>query len=252
MAFNGNLHEFGIVALLQLPNTNRLTGRLSVQNESRTAEFYYTKGKLTHAACGESTGRDVLAMVIDWEQGRFTFETELRVAERTIETDLHHTLMWALKERDEMKKREQERKEAEAKMRENDTTGQDPLPADDPADLPTGLLEAAPHATHACLISRSGVVVARTPTEDEFIEKIQGYISLLKYYVKNYPGKGAGKTFVEDTEFSIGLAGNENRCTAVLFAPPNTRLGILSMELSRFLLKLQETGLGDCDEGRNG
>ena len=117
MAFNGNLHEFGIVALLQLPNTNRLTGRLLVHGRGREAEFFYTKGKLIHATCADVKGRDVLAMVIDWDEGKFSFESEAASETETIKEDLHHSLMWALKERDERKKKEEEMREAQEEQK---------------------------------------------------------------------------------------------------------------------------------------
>lgn len=254
MAFNGNLHEFGIVALLQLPNTNRLSGRLLVERIGGEAEFFYQKGKLLHAASGNITGKDVLAAVIDWDEGRFSFETDIESPETTIKEDLHHSLMWALKERDERKKKEEEMRQAEEERKrlEGDRMAAEAPeePEIEPRIIPDDLLQSASHATFACIVNRRGVVTAETEVEKEFKAGLSGYLGAVKSFIKNYPGEKVGKTFIDDTEFSLGLAGSENGNTIILFASPNTRLGILSMELVKFMGKIEQMGFGENDEGR--
>lgn len=252
MAFNGNLHEFGIVSLLQLPATNRLTGRLHVNGPEREADFFYDRGKLVHALCGNLQGRDVIVMAINWDEGRFSFETEATSAVETIKEDLHHTLMWAVKERDERRRREEEAREAEeARRREASSAEPEPEPLEvEPFILPGELLSAAVHASYACIVSGKGVVVAETSAEDEFRETVSGYLKAIRSFIVDYPGEVVGKTFIDDQEFSLALAGNSRGFTVVLFAAPGTRLGILSMELGRFITTLEGLGLEEEYEGR--
>ena len=255
MAFNGNLHEFGIVALLQLPNTNRLTGRLFVQSKGGEAEFFYQKGKLVHAVSGDVQGKKVLASVIDWDEGKFSFESETESPSETIREDLHHSLMWALKERDERKKKEEEMRLAEEEQKrllsEQRATEADAEPDIEPEIIPDSFLESASHAHYACMVNGSGIVVAETVAEKEFRAGIDGYLEAVKKFISTYPGGKVGKTFIDDPEFSLGLAGNDSGNTVVLFASPNTRLGILSMELVKFMGKIGERGFGDGNEGRD-
>lgn len=252
MAFNGNLHEFGIVSLLQLPATNRLTGRLHVNGPEREADFFYDRGKLVHAVCGHLQGRDVLALAINWDEGRFSFETEATSAVQTIKEDLHHTLMWAVKERDEKRRREEEAREAEeARRRETSPPEPEPEPPEvEPFILPGELLSAAVHASYACIVSAKGVVVAETSAEEEFRETVSGYLRAIRSFIVDYPGEVVGKTFIDDQEFSLALAGNPRGFTVVLFAAPGTRLGILSMELGRFITTLEGLELEEEYEGR--
>ncbi len=252
MAFNGNLHEFGIVSLLQLPATNRLTGRLHVNGPDREAQFFYNRGRLVHAECGNLQGRDVVAMAINWDEGRFSFETEATSTVETIKEDLHHTLMWAVKERDERRRREEEAREAEeARRRETSAAEPEPEPAAvEPFILPGELLTAAVHASYACIVNGKGVVVAETSAEEEFRETVSGYLKAIRSFIVDYPGEVVGKTFIDDKEFSLALAGNSRGFTVVLFAAPGTRLGILSMELGRFMTSLEGLGLEEEYEGR--
>lgn len=263
MAFNGNLHEFGIVALLQLPNTNRLTGMLVVHGKGGEARFFYRKGRLVHAAAGQREGRDALAAVIDWDEGRFSFESDEETTQESIREDLHHTLMWALKERDERKKREEEERQALELQRQREAAERpqtaapevqpepESEPEPEPEAIPQDILEAAPHASYACLLNSGGFIVAETQVEADYRKGIDGYLKAVRSFAKTYPGDSVGKTFIDDPEFSLGLAGNGNGFTAVLFASPNTRLGILSMELGKFMARLTERGFGAADEGRS-
>ncbi len=104
MAINGTLSDIGFVSLLQFPNSSRKTGLLTVITMDGKAEFYYRKGELVHAKYGQKTGSEVLVDIVDWTEGQFTFEPGVDPEETTIKDDLHHVLMWALKERDERKK----------------------------------------------------------------------------------------------------------------------------------------------------
>lgn len=253
MAFNGNLHEFGIVALLQLPNSNRLSGRLSVDGIGKNAEFFYRGGKLAHAKSGGVTGRDVLAMVIDWVDGKFSFESGIDCEETTINEDLHHSLMWALKERDERKKKEEEMRAEEEERKRLEAAAKPAVKADpepEPVLLPDELLQSAQHANYACVVDRRGVIVAQTAVQEDFESTINGYLRAVRHFIREYPEDSIGKTFIDDKLFSLGLSGNGRGFTVVVFAAPNTRLGILSMELSKLMIKIETDGVGEMYEGR--
>jgi predicted regulator of Ras-like GTPase activity (Roadblock/LC7/MglB family) len=249
MAFNGNLQEFGIVALLQLPNTNRFTGLLVLSDEEDKAEFYYTNGKLVHAVCGNVEGNQVLASVIDWTKGEFVFQSGKTCETVSITEDLHHSLMWALKDRDERKKREEELKavEIERKRLETEHTAQmlTKEKSTERKKLSDDLLNTAEHIRYACISDADGVIVAETHAEDEYTRSISSHVSAVSSFVKNYPRGGVGKTFIDDKVFSIALAGYISGYTAILFADPNTRLGILSIELVKFMKKLEGSGFGE-------
>jgi len=254
MAFNGNLHEFGIVALLQLPNSNRLSGKLSVDGIGKNAEFFYRSGKLVHASSGGLKGRDALALVIDWDEGKFSVESWIDCDETTIKEDLHHTLMWALKERDERKKKEEEMRAAEEERKQHEALAAAEAGAakvePEPVLLPGDLLQYASHANYACIVNRHGSIVAHTAVENDFAGTISGYLKAIRKFIEEYPEDSVGKTFIDDRLFSLGLCGNSRGFTTVLFAAPNTRLGILSMELGKFMSKLESDGLGEMYEGR--
>ncbi len=253
MAFNGNLHEFGIVALLQLPNTNRLNGRLTVDGPECIAEFYYDGGKLLHAVCGDIQGRDALSAVIDWNEGKFVFESDVVCEQNTISGDLHHVLMWALKERDERKRKEAEMKAAEEESRKlmEEAPAESPAePEVEPVVIPADFLQTAAHSTLACIVNSNGVIVAQSEVEKEFMRSIEKYLAAVRCFIREYPEGVIGKTFIDDSSFSLGLCGNSRGYAVVLFAAPKTRLGTLSMELGKFMTELETREFGEQYEGR--
>ncbi|PIE53564.1 hypothetical protein CSA37_00975 [Candidatus Fermentibacteria bacterium] len=248
MAFTGNLKEFGIVSLLQLPNTNRLTGRLTVEGSEGSAEFFYSRGKLIHAACGEASGKEVLSCVIDWKEGEFSFESDIACYEKTVTGDLHHIIMWAVKERDERKKREAELREAEEAKRSGNPQNEETKI--EPVVIPDSFLAKAAHASFACVVDSKGRLVAASESEGDYRESIKGYLKAVQSFIREYPQAPVGKTFIDAQSFSLGLCGDADGYTTVLFAAPNTRLGILSMELGKFMAELEKSGFGEKYEGR--
>ncbi len=280
MAFNGNLSEFGVVALLQLPGTNHLTGKLVLEQSEARAEFFYNKGKLVHAVCGEITGKEALLEVIDWLEGDFAFDSTSHTEEVTIEKDLQNTLMWALKEQDEQKKRKEEEKEKAArelaarKLAAEEQAAREQkaieLAAEEQAVREQKAIELAEQAKAAAalaenlpepviipqsiigdpsaiqvayLINSKGQITGKSTAEPDYLDKIKPILSAVKSFIRDYPNKVIGKTFIEDSELTLAFSGITEKITAVIFVQHNTRMGVLNIELGKFLKSLKSSGL---------
>jgi len=264
MAFNGGINEFGVVALLQLPGTNHLSGKLVLLRSEQEANFFYNKGKLSHAVLNDITGKEVLLEVIDWLDGEFSFDSNASTDEHSIKQDLQNTLMWALKERDELKKRradeEQAAKEkneqleaekralaeknaraeaqAEAKRKERAKTV---LPK--PILLEASLFKDLSLIQNAYLLNSKGHTIAKGSGEENFDTDISSILTAIQEFTAHYPLKTFGKSFIEDSSFTIALSKLENNLIIVIVVPSNTRLGLLSIELNKFVRLLQSSGL---------
>ena len=276
MAFNGNLSEFGVVALLQLPGTNHLTGKLALSRNDETAEFYYKSGKLVHASLEDIQGTEALVRVIDWVDGDFVFDSTSSTTEVTIKQDLQNTLMWALKERDERKKKKQDEEEEAARKLAEIEKAEKELAADkiaeqkqaqrvldaekladaersareavekdlpEPVLLPQSLMQDFSSILISYLINSKGQVIAKANAEPDFVKKVDPFLTALKSFVRDYPGRIVGKTFIEDSEFTVALVGISETLTSAIFVSTNTRLGVLSIELNKFVRALQQSNL---------
>lgn len=265
MAFNGNLSEFGVVALLQLPGTNHLSGKLVLERNGSRAEFFYNKGKLVHAELGDIVGEEALVMVIDWTDGDFTFDSNSTTDEVTIQKDIQNTLMWALKERDERKKLKEEEELAERELLAKRVAAEEQsarersamelaaqaqsaaealaskLPS--PVELPESLIENSSVIQIAYLINSSGQIVAESRAEADFSNNIKPILIAVMSFIRDYPQRSLGKTFIEDSEYTLAVTGLSEKLTTVIFVPHGTRMGILNIELGKFLKALQLSGL---------
>lgn len=254
MAFSGNLSEFGVVALLQLPGTNHLSGKLILKQAEGTAEFHYKKGKLVHAELGKISGKKVLADVISWTEGDFAFDSSCSTDEVTIHQDLQNALMWALKEKDERQKLKDEEEQVARELAEElaaeelaaSTTATSSLP--EPAVLPQSLLQNSSSILIAYLINSKGEAVARAEANEDFIKKIEPLLTAVQSFIRDYPERIVGKTFIEDSEFTLAFSGLNKRLTAVIVVSTNTRLGILSIELGKFVRTLLTSELEILNE----
>ena len=226
MAINGTLSDIGFVSLLQFPNSSRKTGLLTVITMDGKAEFYYSKGELVHAKYGKKTGSDVLVDIVDWTEGQFTFEPGLEPEEITIKDDLHHILMWALKERDERKK-------------DQDENGVTPVELD--AELSgklDELMNSASGIEYICVVTTLGQLLARSISDSTFMKKIEPFMESITCFVAKYPGKVTGKVFIEDTAISIAISGLDDKQTVIIAAGPEMKLGRLAMAMGRISKEL--------------
>ena len=226
MAINGTLSDIGFVSLLQFPNSSRKTGLLTVITIDGKAEFYYRQGELIHAKFGRKTGREVLVDIVDWNEGQFTFESGIEPDQVTIEDDLHHILMWALKERDE-KKRDQQ----------NETETPQELDTELSKKLDK-LLKSVGGIEYICLFSTAGQVLARSTPEERFWQSIEPYMKSATCLIAEYPGKVTGKAFIEAAEISIAISGLTEAQTVAIATGPEVKLGRLSMTLGRIIREL--------------
>jgi len=222
MAINGTLSDIGFVSLLQFPNSSRKTGLLTVITMDGKAEFYYKKGELVHARHGKKTGSEVLVEIVDWNEGQFTFEPGLEPEETTIKDDLHHILMWALKERDERKK----------DQNENGGSPEVELDAELSGKLDE-LMKSASGIEYICVVTSLGQLIARSISDSNFLQYIEPFLESITCFVSEYPGKVTGKVFIEDTSISIAISGLDEKQTVVIAAGPEMKLGRLAMALGR-------------------
>lgn len=228
MAINGTLSDIGFVSLLQFPNSSRKTGLLTVITIDGKAEFFFRMGELIHAKYGKKTGKEVLVDIIDWTEGQFTFEPELEPNETTITDDLHHILMWALKERDERKKDQDE----------NDSTLVE-LDADLSERLDE-LLKSASGIKYICVVNNYGQLIASSLSNSSSLQDIEPFLESMTSLISEYPGKVTGKVFIEDINISIAISGLDEKQTVVIAAGHEMKLGRLAMALGRITRELSE------------
>ncbi len=262
MAFNGSLSEFGVVALLQLPGTNHLSGKLVLEKAGETAEFFYVKGKLIHAVLGETTGKEVLVAVIDWVEGDFVFDSSSKTDEKSIEQDLQNTLMWALKERDERKKLKEEEEQAAKELKEEEEraarereakvaaekAAEVAVTTPKPVAIPQSVMVDSSIIEIAYLVNSKGHIIAESLAEMEFVEKVAPILKAVQSLVRDYPERTIGKIFIEDSEHTLAISGLSDTQTVVIFVPITTRMGVLNIELGKFLRALQASGLEILNE----
>lgn len=226
MAINGTLSDIGLVSLLQFPNSSGKTGLLTVISIDGKADFYYRKGELVHARYGEKTGKYVLVDTVDWNEGRFTFETGLEPEETTIQDDLHNILIWALKERDE-KKRNQNEEDIGPGEFDNELSKK----LDD-------LMKSSIDIQYIGIFSTAGQFLAGSNSKKSCLLEIEPFMKSVTSFISSYPGKVTGKAFIEASDISIAIEGVDETETVVIFTGPEIKLTKLYMILFEVVREL--------------
>lgn len=153
MALNGTLEELAVLDVVQFVNQAHLSGCLVLTSGSKEAELFYRKGGLVHARLGDTSGPEVLVLVVDWTSGNFSFNPGVVPSEESIRMDFHRAVMYALKTRDERKLETKKREAEMARQREAQ------------ADPDRQLAEAASSfdfVHHAFVFDASGMLASAT------------------------------------------------------------------------------------------
>lgn len=227
MPINGTLSDIGFVSLLQFPNSSRKTGLLTVISIDGKAEFFYRKGELIHARYGRKKGRDVLVDIVDWSEGQFSFESGIEPDETSIHEDLHHILMWALKERDERKKDGA------------GSSGEFSVELDKALSSRLDqLLGTVPGIEYICMMTPEGKMLARSGVDERFMQALEPFMGSVRGFIAEYPGGLTGKAFIEGENISLAIAGIDTEKTVVVATGPEVKLGRLSMVMGRISREL--------------
>ncbi|MCD4777294.1 MAG: DUF4388 domain-containing protein [Candidatus Aegiribacteria sp.] len=227
MTINGTLSDIGLVSLLQFPNSSGKTGMLTVISIDGKADFYYRKGELVHARYGKKTGKYVLVDTVDWNEGRFTFETGMEPEETTIHDDLHNILIWALRERDDKKRNQDEEDIGSAEF---DTELSKKL---------DGLLKSAIDIQYIGIFSNAGQLLARSNFERSCLQEIEPFMESVTSFISSYPGKVTGKALIEASDISIAIEGIDETETVVISTGPEIKFDKLSMVLFEIVCELR-------------
>lgn len=84
MATTGSLREIPLAALIETGCRARASARLRLRQGEAEGEIYFADGEIVHAICGDLKGEPALWRLLEWTDGTFTLEDEIRSPERTI------------------------------------------------------------------------------------------------------------------------------------------------------------------------
>jgi Domain of unknown function (DUF4388) len=88
----GSLAQWPLPDLLNMLGSSKQTGRVELTNGPDRADLYLRDGTLCHAVMGARGGEPVLAAVMAWDKGTFSFEPRVISPEVTISRPLDEIL----------------------------------------------------------------------------------------------------------------------------------------------------------------
>lgn len=228
MALKGNLRDVAVVDLIQLLHTVHQTGLLVLTAGHRQARLYYRKGQLVDARAGEHSGLEALVEIVDWASGDFEFEQGVAPQEETIQMELLHVIMNALKIRDERKEEERRRTEEESRVRASQSAALT-------EELGT-FAAGADTLVYVGLADSSGVLLAeaRNAKSPPGVDELRDWLLRL---VKSHPGTDFKKVFVDDEVGTAVIARTSAGRFAIVVAERGAPFGAVSLWVSKLVVK---------------
>jgi hypothetical protein len=238
VALTGNLHDLAVVELIQLLQRVHQTGLLVMTSGEQQARLYYRKGRLVDARNGGHTGIEALVDIVDWDSGKFEFEQGLETQEDTIQMDLHHVIMQALKIRDERKEEARLKEEEEARIR----AAAAPSLGDELAAFVAG----TEIIVYAALASASGELLAearasRLPAD---VDELRDW---LLHLANSHPGRQLRRVFVENEVGTSVVARLEDERIAVVVAERGAPFGAASLWMGKLAARFSGFAVAQVD-----
>jgi hypothetical protein len=192
--------------------------------DQQSAQVYFVDGAITHAELDTLRGMDVLVELLDFTAGDFQFEAGITTATQTIKTDLHRSVMMALKLRDERKQETQRKPRA-------------------PEDITREKLERFVSATatvrDVALLTSAGQLLASAHRDPE-VESAHELRQVLATIFSQHPRPGLSRVVMED-EAGVIMGQAVDAGLLVLVFTPGTAVGIAVHAVSKLVADVGRT-----------
>jgi hypothetical protein len=220
--FEGEVAGLGLTDIIQVNATNGFSGLIRVQHGDAAGAIFFRDGDIVHAELGDKTGEEAFFDIISWQDGRFTVQTNVFTAIRTIQKSCGHLLLEAHAVHDE-------RRRADAPAR---------APAASAPAAPTAqaasiveLARRVPDVTNAVLLTRAGSRVGAGGYETEVLGGQALFVGLLANEVGGALAAGELRSAaVEGTRRHLLLFTSKTHVLAVT-ARPDADVGAVDAAL---------------------
>ncbi len=217
MALRGTLADLGPVDLVQYPLKGRQTGELVVTSQGEKCCLYYENGQLVHLTLGRDAGMAALVEFLGWTEGNFEFNRGSRTKEVSLELDLHHAVMEALRVRDERA-----------------SANEEPSPAAPTVEELRRRLERGLNGNstilRTCLLDNNGENLAESGDGDPLDSQLLAVIHRL---FAKHPRPGLRRFFFEDEDGIVVVQGLATGGCLVVASGDDATAGSASVQAGR-------------------
>jgi hypothetical protein len=158
--FEGEVAGLGLTDIIQINARNGFSGSIRVQNGSQIGAIFFREGDIVHAELGAKAGEEAFYGIIAWQGGRFSVETNVFAALRTIQKSCEHLLLDAHRVLDERRAR-------------REVPVATPPPTEPPRkpsiETAVEIAKGVPDVTNAVLLTRAGNRVGGNGYEGEVL-----------------------------------------------------------------------------------
>lgn len=99
--FDGSVTGMDLLDLLQVKGMARFTGRIAVEQNSRTGLLFFRDGEIIHAELDRLDGRAAFDAIVAWGGGSFRVEPKVTTTRQTLHERLQFLLMDVVRLQDE-------------------------------------------------------------------------------------------------------------------------------------------------------
>ncbi len=102
--FQGKLSQVNLAEIIQILESGRRTGMLTIESGGEQAYLYFREGMILNAECGDLSAERAVFRLVGWTNGDFAFCTMPMLRERVIQLSPQQLLMEAFRRFDEVER----------------------------------------------------------------------------------------------------------------------------------------------------
>ncbi len=169
--FQGTVAGLSLADVIQLNDSNRFSGCITVQYEDQTGRIFFREGRTVHAEQGDKSGEQAFYDILEWSSGHFSLEPNVSTTSHTIKKSSQFMLLEAHRLIDERRAGRRPASESE-----RDTA---------PPTVGGGATSLAERVSHlpgiACAVrmDANGSCVEETTAESESLAGRAAYLALI-------------------------------------------------------------------------
>lgn len=229
MALQGSLDDIEIVDLFQFPHLGRKTGMLVIQNAKQgEANLYYRNGQIYHAAWDTLEGLPAIVEILAFRQADFEFFPGVEENRQTLDMDIHHALMLALKTLDERRSAEGFAEVGKKEESELSRTVHE-------------FAEKYSWIRYLCIIGKEGEVLVQRKSGRNG-DAGEALPSVFLNFLRSYPRPAVKKMLLQDDSGIVAMNILAPQKMLVLVAGPDITLGAVTSAISRLTDLLARKG----------
>ena len=245
MALHGNLRDMGVADLIQHTCQDGKTARVTIEHDHQRVQLFFEAGRLFDAELAGEHGEEVIYDILEWSDGAFVVEPNIRARIRSITRSSAALLLTGAQRLDESNAQATELEVANLIMRKETTTMAPKKKSELLADALDELIASSSDIEGAAVVGTDGLVYSINTPTGKVDETLVGAVAaaamgLSQRSVEQLKRGSFMQSLIQGDKGNIIITPLDQHTLFVELTPSNVNLGMAFAETREAAGKIRE------------